>query len=81
MDDLKQLQVDSAKLMTARKESGLSMSEAARRVGVSRQYLWNIENGVQRPGADVLVRLCALLGKDIADVTSELLAEPQAATI
>ena len=75
MEDLTALEVDGTKLKTAREsceDPKLSLSEAARRIGVSRQYLWNIENSLQKPGADVLARLCALYRVPISDVTLQL---------
>jgi transcriptional regulator with XRE-family HTH domain len=72
MDDLTKLEVDGAKLKEARERTGLSLSEAARRVGISRQYLWNVENEVQKPGSDVLARLCALCDVAISEVSTEL---------
>jgi transcriptional regulator with XRE-family HTH domain len=72
MDDLTKLEVDGAKLKEAREKTGLTLSEAARRVGVSRQYLWNIENEKQKPGADIFIRLCALCDVDANEVSINL---------
>lgn len=85
MEDLTQIQVDGGKLKAARErvrdgnDAPLSLSLAARRVGLARQTLWNIENNVHRPNADTLARLCALYGVGIADLTTGAQVEATAA--
>ena len=52
-----------------RDDTGLSAAELARRAGISKGYLSEIESGnTVRPSADVLYRLATALGTTIADL-------------
>ena len=52
-----------------RDDTGLSAAELARRAGISKGYLSEIESGnTVRPSADVLDRLATALGTTIADL-------------
>jgi transcriptional regulator with XRE-family HTH domain len=42
----------------------------ARALGIGRQQLWQIENGLRNPSAPILVKLCFLYGVDIKDIVS-----------
>jgi transcriptional regulator with XRE-family HTH domain len=63
MDDLKQIEFDGQKLREARGDRALS--EAAQAVGVTKQMLWNYENGHGDPSSAVVARLCLLYQKPI----------------
>jgi transcriptional regulator with XRE-family HTH domain len=70
--DVTRLEVDGKKLQEARGDR--SPGKIAARLGISRNQLWNIENGKSKPSADVLVRLCALYKRDISEFTVETAA-------
>jgi predicted transcriptional regulator len=54
-------------LNRARLRAGLRGTEAARLVGISRQYLVRLESGQRCPSVDVAERLVEVLGIDGAD--------------
>lgn len=61
------LEVSAIKLRKARgKRRAVEVADA---IGISRQHLWLIENGRAKPSADTLVKLCALYGLPIHQVT------------
>lgn len=66
-ETVENLEFDGIKLKDARQ--GKSMSEVASAVGISRQALMQIEQGVTKPSADTLVKLCAVLNISISDLT------------
>jgi transcriptional regulator with XRE-family HTH domain len=53
-----------------RAEKGITAAELARRAGISKGYLSDIENSesAPRPSADVLFRLASALGTNVADL-------------
>jgi transcriptional regulator with XRE-family HTH domain len=58
-----------------RDKAGLSIDELAKKAGISKTYVWELEKdetGSKKPSADVLLRLAAALSSTIA----ELLALP-----
>lgn len=60
-----------------RGETALSLSQLAERAGISKSYLWNLENHPQdkRPSAKTLYALAQVLGVTIADLLgTELVA-------
>jgi transcriptional regulator with XRE-family HTH domain len=67
--DITRLEVDGKKLQEARGDR--SPGKVAAQLGITYTQLWNIENGKSKPSADVLVRLCALYGRDISEFTIE----------
>lgn len=64
METFENIQFDGSKLKQARAKR--PMRQIAAQVGISRQALWQIENGKSAPSADVLLRLCAALDLDVA---------------
>lgn len=55
----------------ARKVAGFTLDELAERAGVSKTYLWELENdtkGEKKPSADVLLRIATALSVTIADL-------------
>ena len=53
-------------LRGARERAGLAQAEAARRVGVRRQYYWSVEHGRERASRERLARVAEVLGLDPA---------------
>lgn len=66
--DSTKLKINHAKLKEARGER--SATAVAKALGISRQHLWRIEEGEQKPGSDVLARLCWLYDLKISDITN-----------
>jgi len=63
MDYLQHIEFDGLKLREARGDRQLT--EVARIIGISKQRLWNYENGLYDPSSDIVVRLCMLYQKPI----------------
>lgn len=61
----------ATQVRSERRRLGLSVSELARRAGISRAYLHRLESpqARSRPSTAVAVRLAAALGLSIADLT------------
>jgi transcriptional regulator with XRE-family HTH domain len=61
-----------ARIHRYREETGLSLSELASRAGVSKGYLWALENEEsperRRPSGNSLFRIASALGVTIADL-------------
>lgn len=68
MDISENISVDFSKLKDARGER--SQQAVAEAVGISRQHLWRIEEGRQKPGSEVLAKLCWLYDLKISDITN-----------
>lgn len=69
-------------LREAREQSGLSLAELSRRVGVTPEHLSEVERGLKYPARDLVERLAHVLGasglpeeyltrEDVRDVRSE----------
>lgn len=61
----------AARLQQARKEAGLTLEQLSDESGLSKTYLWELENdvkGVKKPSADTLMRLVTPLRTTIADL-------------
>jgi len=58
MDDLQGIKIDPEKLKAARGERGLTA--VASIIGISKQQLWNYENGLYEPSSSTLAKLCLL---------------------
>ena len=56
------------KLMTARAEKGISQTELALRVGVTRQTVCLIEAGKYNPTLALCLRICRALGKTLDEI-------------
>lgn len=56
------------KLMTARAEKGISQTELALRVGVTRQTVCLIEAGKYNPTLALCLRICKALGKTLDEI-------------
>lgn len=60
------------RLRAARERQDLSLSEVARRAGISKAYLSQLENGESsHPSYDVMGRLAAALATSIPDLTGQ----------
>lgn len=58
-------------IKAAREASGLSQAEVARRAGMSRQRVWNIENGnPAEPGWSAVKRIADAIGLDLGDLNA-----------
>lgn len=59
------------RLLRARKDAGLTLDQLSEESGLSKTYLWELENdkeGVKRPSADTLMKLVPPLRTTIADL-------------
>lgn len=65
-------------LIRFRKESGLSQSELAERIGTSPGYLHDIENGRRKPSAKLARHIEAVTGVPRAILLPEVFGPPQA---
>lgn len=65
--NLLEIQVDPKRLKSAR--GPRSGADVARQIGISRQQLWNYENGFAPIPSDVLARLCLLYKIEITNLT------------
>lgn len=54
-----------------RERAGLTLDQLAEKAGVSKTYLWELENdpkGLKKPSADILLRIAEALSTTIADL-------------
>jgi transcriptional regulator with XRE-family HTH domain len=61
------------RLQEERKRAGLTLDQLADKAGVSKTYLWELENdakGEKKPSADVLLRIANAVSITIADLLS-----------
>lgn len=59
------------KIREERKKAGLTLDELADKAGLSKTYLWELEqdeDGVKRPSADVVLKIADALSLTIADL-------------
>ncbi len=68
MDELKDIAIDPVKLREARGERKLT--KVAATIGISKQRLWNYENGLYDPPSDVIARLSLLYKIPIERLTT-----------
>jgi transcriptional regulator with XRE-family HTH domain len=62
------------RLQEARKEAKLTLEQLAAAAGVSKTYLWELENdeeGTKKPSAEVLLKLAVPLRTTIADLLNQ----------
>ena len=58
-----------SQIATLRTKAGLSIDELAKRAGLSKTYIWELENdksGTKKPSADVLLKIARTLSTSIA---------------
>lgn len=61
----------ATKIREERKKAGLTLDELAYKAGLSKTYLWELEqdeNGVKRPSAEVVLKIADALSLTIADL-------------
>lgn len=61
------------RLRKLRDERGLSLDEVARKAGISKTYLWELERdtgATKKPSADVLLRIAKALSTTLAELLS-----------
>lgn len=51
-----------------RREQGLTQAELARRVGITRPYLSDIENSKRQVRGELMIRIAITLGKSVEDI-------------
>lgn len=59
------------KIREERKKAGLTLDELANKAGLSKTYLWELEqdeDGVKRPSAEVVLKIADALSLTIADL-------------
>lgn len=59
------------KLQEIRKAKGIKCTQAATKLGVSRNTLWNYENGRRTPSFSMLIKIATLYGVSVADFVDE----------
>jgi transcriptional regulator with XRE-family HTH domain len=72
------------RLREARKEAGLTLEQLAAASGVSKTYLWELENdekGQKKPSAEVLLRLSGPLRTTIADLLGQPVVQVKKAKV
>jgi transcriptional regulator with XRE-family HTH domain len=66
------------KLRTCRNAKGLTLDELARAAGLSKSYLWELENREsQRPSAEELQAVADVLGEDVSFFVDDAVDTPQ----
>lgn len=74
-DILESRQKIISKLVSARLEKGLSQEQLAQLIGTQRSNICRIESGSQNVSLDMLVKICAALGKDV-NLSLEEISKP-----
>ncbi len=59
-----------AQLRRARRERGETLTETARRAGISPQYLSEIERGLKEPSSEMIAAVAGALSISLLDLTS-----------
>lgn len=67
--------MDKSMWYEIRKKAGLSQIDVARQFGVSKQYIWNLENGVTSMPKKYQIFYLSLRGSDSDQVIIEYLKE------
>lgn len=62
------------RIKKARKKSGLTQLQLAKKVGINREYLSRIENNHSAPSLDLLKRIANVLGISIKDLIEDEIA-------
>jgi len=65
----------------AREEKRMSRADLAERAGISRPYLWQLEDGRSRPSLDYAVRIAHALGVSVTQLIGEERLEPRPAAV
>ncbi len=59
------------KLQEIRKSKGIKATQAAAKLGITRNALWNYENGKRTPSFHMMIKIAKLYGVSIADFVDE----------
>lgn len=59
-------------LREARRTAGMAQAEVARRSGVDRSYISDLERDLQTPSIHVLLRICRAMNVSAADIIREV---------
>jgi DNA-binding XRE family transcriptional regulator len=70
--EVSEIRFDGAKITKAR--GSRTLNAIASQVGITRQALWQIENGKTTPSADVLLKICRVLDLGAEDMTKDFCA-------
>jgi len=62
------MQKSRFELINARKSAGLTQKQLSEKVGISRDFLTNIELGKYTPSLNVAGQIASILGRDINDL-------------
>lgn len=66
------------KIRSCRTRKGLTLDELAREAGLSKSYLWELENREsQRPSAQKLQSIADVLGEDVSFFVDDAIDSPQ----
>jgi transcriptional regulator with XRE-family HTH domain len=66
------------KIRSCRTKRGLTLDELARQAGLSKSYLWELENREsQRPSAQKLQAIADVLGEDVSYFVDDAVDSPQ----
>lgn len=74
----------AARIRDRRQKAGLTLDQLAKKAGISKTYLWELENdeaGEKKPSADVLLKLAKALGTTLADLMGLPTVKVDAGTI
>ena len=72
-----QAQEFGERVRAAREKKGMSRAELAELAGISRPYLWQLEDGRSRPSLDYTMRIARALGVTVAQLIGEQGQEPR----
>ena len=74
----------AARIRDRRQKAGLTLDQLAKKAGISKTYLWELENdeaGDKKPSADVLLKIAKALGTTLADLMGLPTVQVEAGTI
>ena len=64
-----------------RKEKSLTLKKVAEKASVSEGFLSQVENDVNSPSVDTLIRICQAIGADAGDILSQMSQQKRAVLI
>lgn len=74
----------AARIRDRRQKAGLTLDQLAKKAGISKTYLWELESdeaGEKKPSADVLLKIAKALGTTLADLMGLPTVKADAGTI
>ena len=63
------------RLRRLRLERGATLTDVARRAGISPQYLSEIERGIKEPSSEMIAAVSGALGESLLDLTAGVVAD------